>query len=87
MSVRMFAAKIPHNVRTEMLKIDLINAATLNSADPKMNLLLDIWHDYIEPHKEKSHCVYCMQNIISNFKAMLPELVELENKFLKFKDL
>lgn len=87
MSIKIFAAKIPDEVRSEMLKADLINQAILSSSDPKMNLLLDIWHDYIEPNKEKSHCVFCMQNIIGNFKTMLPILVEMENEYLKMKDL
>lgn len=83
----MFASKIPDEVRSEMLETNLIKEAELNSADPKINLLLDIWHDYIEPHKEKTHCVFCMQNILNNFKAMLPDLVDLENKYRKMNSL
>lgn len=87
MSLKVFALKIPDLVRSEMLRTNLINTAPLNYGDPRMQLLLDIWHDYIEPHNAKTACVFCMQNIVNNFKAMLPDLIILENNYLKLKSL
>lgn len=87
MSLKVFAEKIPDEVRSEMLKSDLIGLAVVSVSDEKMLLLQDIWHDYIEPHKEKTSCYYCLQNIYQNYKAMLPDLTELENQYQKFKNL
>lgn len=85
--MNIFASKIPPAVRSEMLKANLIEEARAVASDPKMNVLLDIWHDYIEPHKEKSHCVFCMNNIIGNFKSMKNDLIELENMYQKMNSL
>lgn len=87
MSLLVFATKIPDEVRSEMIRTDLINEAVISVSDPKMLALQDIWHDYIEPHKEKVACYFCLQNIHRNFKAMLPDLLELEREYLKFESL
>ena len=89
MSIKNIAARIPHEVRSQILltEDDIIFNSVAVWENPKMQILLKIWHQFIEPQKEMTQCPICTGNVLTNFRQMKPYLVELENEYQKLEKL
>ena len=89
MSIKNIAARIPHEVRNQILltEDDIIFNAVSVWENPKMQILLKIWHQFIEPQKEMTQCPICIGNVLTNFRQMKPYLIELENEYQKLEKL
>lgn len=83
------AAQIPDKIRRERLLIesDPIGTARPYESDKKMQLLLKVWFQYIEPHKEASNCPICLANVLSSFQNLKPLLMEIEEDYQKLNSL
>jgi hypothetical protein len=84
MSNLAIAARIPDRVRSERLLVesDPIRTAIPVASNPELQLLFAIWYEFIEPKATGNmNCPYCLNNIVTNFKAMLPDLLELEREY------
>jgi len=68
-----------------MTEADPIKNAIAVASNPQMQLLAEIWYEYIEPGRERSMCPFCLDNILSNFRMIKPILIELENDFKKLE--
>ncbi len=94
MKLREIAKRIPDNVRSQRLltEADPINNANEYSGNEHMQLLFTVWGEFVEPNKKNDKsfnygCPYCRKRVLSNFKAMYNDLVELENEYLLLKSL
>lgn len=89
MNIKSLAAKIPHEVRNQILltEDDIIFNAVAVWENPKMQILLKIWHQFIEPQTEAVNCPICTGNILTNFRQMKSYLIELENEYQKLEKL
>lgn len=76
---------IPDKVRRERLlnvDTDPITTAVAVSGNPNMQLLYAVWYKYIEPGGDgKMDCPTCLNNVLSNFRAMKPALLQLEREY------
>lgn len=83
------ASKIPDNVRSSLLITDTdpIYNASANQNNENMIILARIWYEFIEPDKEFTKCAICLTNILTNFRQMKSDLVELENEYQQLKNL
>lgn len=88
MTIKRFANEIPIDIR-QLLVIEngTIDNAISVKDNPEMQYLLTIWHTYIEPNKEISYCPICLATILTNFKQMLPVLIDIENEYQILKNL
>jgi hypothetical protein len=77
------ARLIPDKVRSLKLITDAdpISNAIAVSSNYDMMELAEIWYTFIEPHKEKTYCPICLNNILNNFKNMRSVLIELEKEY------
>ncbi|RYZ61591.1 MAG: hypothetical protein EOP09_19765 [Proteobacteria bacterium] len=76
---------IPDEVRSKRLltsESPILNAE-LSLSNANMALLVDVWKAFVEPNKEITTCPICLDNIRTNFRIMLPLLIELEEEYLK----
>ena len=80
MTIRTIAKTIPIELRQFILKNGTIDKAISVSSNPEMQTLLNVWHQFIEPNREVSNCPICIANILTNFKQMREDLVELEHE-------
>ncbi len=89
MTIKDIAKRIPNNVRSEILltEDDIIFNAISVKDNKNMKILLRIWHEFIEPNKEITDCPICIANILTNFRQMENDLIELENEYQKLKAL
>ncbi|AZA82173.1 hypothetical protein C1637_09920 [Chryseobacterium lactis] len=89
MSIKNIAAKIPDEVRSQVLltESDIISNTVAVWDNSNMQKLLKIWHTFIEPGKEVTSCPICLRNILTNFNQMKPFLIELENEYQKLQRL
>lgn len=87
--IREIAKKIPDNVRSNLLltEDDPIFHAQPNQHNPEMITLARVWFDFIEPNKEFTLCSICLNNILTSFRQMKSDLIELENEYQKLKSL
>lgn len=85
--IRELSKKIPDNIRSELIitEEDPILNASPNSENKNMKLLSDIWYEFIAPHDTKSECPICLNTILTNFRQMKEELIELEKEYRKLK--
>lgn len=78
------ANRIPDNVRSERLLIpsDPIGSAIMASTNPEMQLLMAIWYEFVEPTGNANlNCPFCLNNVLTNFRAIMPELLSLEREY------
>lgn len=82
MNIKEIARKIPAEIRSEILltENDIISNSVAVWENQNMQILLKIWHQFIEPHKEITQCPICLGNILTNFQQMKSALIELENE-------
>ena len=73
-----FAALIPREYRQKLLNENIIYKAAALPQDPHMRVLFVVWSNYIDDNPGKMDCVFCLQNILSNFKEMQDILIQLE---------
>lgn len=80
-TIREIAKKIPDEIRAKLLsEDDPITSALPNQHNPQMVFLAKVWYDFIETNREFTLCTICMNNILTNFRQMKADLVELENE-------
>lgn len=89
MSIKNIAAKIPDEVRSQVLltESDIISNTVAVWDNANMQKLLKIWHTFVEPGKEPTSCPICLRGILTNFTQMKPFLIELENDYQKLQRL
>lgn len=78
------AFRIPDNVRSQRLLVadDPIQNAITASSDPHMQLLMAIWFEFVEPNGDMNlNCPFCLNNVLTNFRAILPYLLALEKDY------
>lgn len=89
-SIREIASRIPDRVRSQRLLVpsDPIRNAIATASNPEMQLLFAIWYEFVEPQADGNlNCPFCLQNVLTNFKAMEPTLLELEEEYLLLQQL
>jgi hypothetical protein len=89
MSIKRIAKRIPDEVRSQFILSEddpIYNAVAVKDNEP-MKLLLKIWKEFVEPHKEISDCSICINNILTNYRQMKDILIELENDYQFLKQL
>jgi hypothetical protein len=88
-SIRELAQKIPDEVRSTLLitENDPILNAFPNSNNGDMKLLADIWYEFILPESNGSRCPICLENILTSFRQMKGDLIELEQEYRKLKSI
>lgn len=88
-TIRKLAQRIPDEVRSNLLitKSDPILNAKPNSNNQQMNLLADIWYEFIYPDNNDSRCAICLNNILTSFRQMKEELISLEKDYRKLKSI
>lgn len=89
MTIKHLAKQIPDQVRRQVLLTDedIIFSAISVKDNKNMKILLQIWHEFIEPDKEISDCPICIGTILSNFRQMKEALISLEMNDEKMKAL
>ena len=89
MSIKIIAKRIPDNVRSEIILTneDIIYNAVASIDNPQMKILLRVWSDFVEPHKDIGECPICIGNILTNYRQMKGVLLELEAEYQKLKSL
>lgn len=78
------ARRIPDNVRTQRLicAADPITRALPIQTDYNMNLLFNVWFEFVEPNgAKKINCPNCLQTVLDSFRHMKPYLIELEQEY------
>lgn len=76
---RRIAQLIPAEYRKEMLELNMIDSAIAVAGDQAMHYLVVIWTNYIE-YDFKPDCNLCRGRVLTNFKAMKKDLIELEQQ-------
>ncbi len=89
MSIKLIAKRIPDEVRSQLIlsNDDPIYNAVAVKDNEHMKLLLKIWKEFVEPHKEISDCSICINTILTNYRQMKDILIELENDYQFLKQL
>ncbi|TWP28437.1 hypothetical protein ETU09_05800 [Apibacter muscae] len=84
-SIKELAKKIPDNIRSGYLitEEDPILNASPKLSNPNMKLLAEIWKKFIYPNEEITDCPICMDRILTNFRQMKDDLIELERDYRK----
>lgn len=83
-SLQDIASRIPDRIRSERLLVDAdpIGNAVATSTNPAMQMLFAIWYEFVEPSNNGNiDCPYCLQNILTNFRAIVPALLGLEREY------
>lgn len=84
MDYRSIARKIPDNVRSRLIICDAdpITHAVPVQVNYHMNVLFEVWFEFIEPSSPKKYnCPICLQNILNNYREMKGALIELEREY------
>lgn len=84
------AKRIPDKVRSErlMIKEDPIANVQPVSSNKHMQLLFDVYTQFVFPGKEEDrNCWRCMNRIIQCFDLMKPHLVAIEKNYKLLKSL
>ena len=83
-NLRDIAVRIPDRVRSQRLLVDAdpIGKAVSSPNDPAMQLLMAVWYEFVEPHGNMNlNCPYCRENVLTNMRAIVPVLLELERDY------
>lgn len=89
MSIKLIAKRIPDEVRSLFILSDddPIYKAVAVKDNEHMKLLMKIWKEFVEPHKEISDCSICINTILTNYRQMKDILIELETEYQYLKQL
>lgn len=80
------AKLIPTRHRTLILHDNVIYKAIPKGNDIQMKILFTLWTNYVDPGGDHDiECGFCLNEMLNNFKTLLPHLVDLakEEKLLE----
>lgn len=81
------ADEIPHETRHKIL-MDWLPDATPSFSDTKFKLLWEAYFIYVDPSQlQKTDCSQCRNNVLKNWKLMIPAMVKAEKKYNEIENL
>lgn len=78
--LRQIAGQIPAEYRKELLELNFIDSAVASADNQPMHYLVVIWKNYVEKDFEPE-CNLCRARVLTNFRAMKKDLIELEKEY------
>lgn len=77
MTLQQIAHLIPKEYRKEILDTNMIVKAQGMAGNRDMDYLFTIWKSYVEPEITPD-CNLCFQRVLTNYKQLLPVLIDIE---------
>lgn len=82
MTMKELAESIPHEYRNKILFEWLPAVPQATMENPKYKLLFDAYFIYVEPDGiQKTDCPRCLNNILNNWKSLMPHLRDAELEY------
>lgn len=81
MRIEEIARAIPHETRVKIL-LEWIPNAKPTLSNPFFKMLWETYFTYVDPNGiKKEDCIYCLQDVLKNWKDLQPALIEEEQNY------